>query len=223
MEPQIRARTFGTDGASHGPVARRVALLLFMLVNARAAGAQVFEISPFGGYRFGGDPFEVVAGRVLDIDYAPALGLTIDFPLSGGMQIEGFFSHQRASVPVPIAGSGGGLARLGISIDHWQVGGLQEFGSGRARPFLTGTVGLTRYGTSADSEVRFSVGAGGGVKLFPSSRLGVRLDGRTFVTILDADGTVLACGSRGGTCLVGLHVDAVWQAEFTAGLLVRFR
>jgi len=202
---------------------RRAALLFLLLINAPAAWAQAVEISPFGGYRFGGDPFEVVAGRALDIDYAPALGLTIDFPLSGGMQIEGFFSHQRASVPVLVTGSSAGPARLGISIDHWQVGGLQEFGAWRARPFLTGTVGLTRYGTSSDSEVRFSLGAGGGVKLFPTSRLGVRLDGRVFATILDAGGTALACGSAGGTCLVGLHVDAAWQAEFTAGLLVRFR
>jgi hypothetical protein len=201
---------------------RAVLPLLLLLVNAPAAAAQSVEISPFGGYRFGGDPFEVVAGRVLDIDYAPAVGLTIDFPLSAGMQIEGFFSHQRASVPLLIAGSNGGPARLGISIDQWQVGGLQEFGGWRARPFLTGTLGLTRYGTGADNEVRFSVGAGGGVKLFPSSRLGVRLDGRVFATILDAGGTALACGSVSGTCFVALHVDAVWQAEFTAGLLVRF-
>jgi len=201
-------------------VVRRLALVLFLLLPARAAFAQAVEISPFGGYRFGGDPFEWAAGRPLDIDYAPALGLTIDFPLQGGMQIEGFFSHQRASVPTP-PGFFGAPARTGISIDHWQVGGLQEFGPWRARPFLTGTLGLTRYGTSADSEIRFSVGAGGGVKLFPWSRLGVRLDGRVFATILDADGTALACG--GGACFVALHVNAAWQAEFTAGLLVRLR
>jgi hypothetical protein len=203
---------------------RAVILLLLLLVNAPAAVAQSVEISPFGGYRFGGDPFEVVAGRALDIDYAPALGLTIDFPLSGGMQIEGFFSHQRASVPLVVEGALGGPARLGISVDHWQVGGLQEFGAAwRTRPFLTGMLGLTRYGIGADNEIRFSAGAGGGVKLFPTSHFGIRLDGRALVTILDAGGTALACGSRSGTCLVALHVDAAWQAEFTAGLLVRFR
>jgi hypothetical protein len=203
---------------------RAVILLLLLLVNAPAAVAQSVEISPFGGYRFGGDPFEVVAGRALDIDYARALGLTIDFPLSGGMQIEGFFSHQRASVPLVVEGALGGPARLGISVDHWQVGGLQEFGAAwRTRPFLTGMLGLTRYGIGADNEIRFSAGAGGGVKLFPTSHFGIRLDGRALVTILDAGGTALACGSRSGTCLVALHVDAAWQAEFTAGLLVRFR
>ena len=202
---------------------RRLAVLLVLvdvLAGARAASAQALEISPFGGYRFGGDPFEFVAGQALDIDYTPALGLTIDFPVRpGGLQIEGVFSHQRASVP--LIGTFGAPVRTSISIDHWQVGGLQEFGPSRVRPFLTGTLGLTRYGTSADSEIRFSVGAGGGVKLFPSSRLGVRLDGRVFATVLDAEGTALACG--GGGCFVALHVNAAWQAEFTAGLLVRLR
>jgi len=32
----------------------------------------------------------------------------------------------------------------------------------------------------------------------------------------------LACGG-GGTCFLALHVNAAWQAEFTAGLLVRLR
>jgi hypothetical protein len=199
---------------------RPLVVVLLLLIPARTAFAQAVEISPFGGYRFGGDPFEWVAGRALDIDYAPALGLTIDFPLPAGVQIEGFFSHQRASVPIP-GGLSGAPARTSISIDHWQVGGLQEFGPWRTRPFLTGTLGLTRYGTSADSEVRFSVGAGGGVKVFPWSRLGFRLDGRVFATILDANGTALACGA--GTCFIALHVNAAWQAEFTAGLLVRLR
>src|SRR4029077_10450461 len=124
---QIRHQAAGTDTAAVPPM-KRAAIVLLLLMHARAAGAQAVEISPFGGYRFGGDPFEVVAGQALDIDYAPALGLTIDFPLSAGMQIEGFFSHQRASVPVVISGSFGGPAQLGVSIDHWQVGGLQEFG-----------------------------------------------------------------------------------------------
>jgi hypothetical protein len=36
---------------------------------------------------------------------------------------------------------------------------------------------------------------------------------------LDANGTGLACGGRG--CLVTLHLDVAWQAEFTAGLVVK--
>jgi hypothetical protein len=71
----------------------------------------------------------------------------------------------------------------------------------------------------SSNEVRFLVGAGGGVKLFPGSRVGVRLDGRLLMTLLDADGTAVVCGS--GPCFIRLHLNAAWQGEFTAGLVVR--
>jgi hypothetical protein len=144
----------------------------------------------------------------------------VDVPLPSGMQIEGAFSHQRASVFVP-----GDLLSPGVdlhvSVDHWQGGALQEFGYWpRARPFLTGLFGLTRYGSGGDNEIRFTTGAGGGVKLFPTAHLGVRLEGRVFATFVDANGTGLACGSSRG-CLVQLHVDIAWQAEFTVALVVK--
>jgi hypothetical protein len=68
--------------------------------------------------------------------------------------------------------------------------------------------------------MRFMVAAGGGVKIFPVPHLGVRLDGRVFATFLDASGTVVACANA---CLAHLHVSIAWQAEFTAGLVVRLR
>ena len=68
--------------------------------------------------------------------------------------------------------------------------------------------------------MRFSIGVGGGVKLFPTDNLGVRLDGRSFITFTDAEGEALACTV--GVCLFALDVDVVWQAEFTAAVVVRF-
>ena len=181
--------------------------------------AQTVEIAPFGGFRFGSALVDTINGRPIDVDGAPAVGLVVDVPLSNGMQIEGAFSHQRASLFVP-NGSLGPSPTMHVSVDHWQAGGLQEFGeSSRARPFLTGLFGLTRYGAGGDNEIRFTTGAGGGIKLFPVPHIGLRLEGRVFATFLDADGTGVACGGRG--CLIALHLDVAWQAEFTAGLVVR--
>jgi hypothetical protein len=188
--------------------------------GAASLEAQSVEVAPFGGVRFGGGFYEANTGRPVDADGAPAVGLTVDVPLGGGLQVEGAFSHQVANVFVP----GRPLTpstHVRITVDHWQGGGLQEYGNGRARPFLTGVLGLTRYASSSDNEVRFTAGAGGGVKLFPVPHLGVRLDGRVFATVLDANGTALACVNQ--TCLLALHLNVVWQAEFTAGLVVRLR
>jgi hypothetical protein len=63
-------------------------------------------------------------------------------------------------------------------------------------------------------------GAGGGVKLFATPNLGLRLDGRVFATFLDANVRAGACSA--GTCLLLTHVDVAWQMEFTAGLVVKF-
>ncbi len=108
-----------------------------------------------------------------------------------------------------------------ITVDHWQGGGLREFGtSRRARPFLTGLLGLTRYAAAGDNEIRFTVGAGGGVKLMPVRSFGLRLDGRLFATFADLGGRAIACSP--GVCLVAVDADIVWQAEFSAGLVVAF-
>ena len=189
--------------------------------GASTLGAQSVEITPFGGYRFGGDFFEIITRQPVDLDGAPALGVVVDVPLSNGLQVEGFFTHQDANVVTPIAPLPPSRFWR-ITVDHWQGGGLQEFGYGRVRPFLTGTLGLTRYATEGDNEIRFSVAAGGGVKLFPVSHVGLRLESRLYATFDDADSRLVVCSSFAGGCLFAINANIVWQAEFTAGLIIRF-
>ena len=190
-----------------------------LLLHAPTVRAQGVELTPFGGYRFGGDFFEIMTAQPVDLDGAPALGFVLDVPLSNGLSFEGLFTHQTADVLVP-TGQPGLPTVWRITVEHWQGGGLQELGDGSVRPFLTGMLGLTRFAAEADNEIRFTVGAGGGVKLFPVSHVGVRLDSRVFATFVDADGSTVACFP--GTCLLALHVNIVWQAEFTAGIVVKF-
>jgi len=192
-------------------VAGALTVVTCLAAHAPGLAAQGIEVSPVSGYRFGFDLFETVAGQALDPDGAPAMGLVVDVPLSNGLQVEGLFTHQHA-------GLGFNLPR--VSIDHWQGGGLQEFGGGRVRPFLTGTLGLTRYAADASNEIRFNLAAGGGVKLFATPHLGLRLDGRVFATLLDADLRSGICSA--GSCFLVTHVEVAWQMEFTAGLVVKF-
>ncbi len=188
--------------------------------HAAVVCAQNFEVAPVAGYRAGGGFFELVTGHPVDLDGAPSLGLALNVPLSNGLQIEGLFTRQRARVLVP-APYPRPSASWPITVDHWQAGGLQEYGHGHLRPFLTGTLGLTRFAATGDSEIRFTAGAGGGVKVFPTRHVGVRLDGRVFATLLDADARVGVCGSGG--CFLSFHADVLWQADFTAGVVFRFQ
>jgi hypothetical protein len=186
-----------------------------------SSSGQALEASPFIGYRFGGGFFERVTGQAVDLDGARAVGGVVDVRVGDGLFVEGFVTHQSAHVTVP-AGPFAPPATWRIAVDQWQGGGLQEFGRGtRVRPFATGLLGLTRYAAAGDDEIRFSVSGGGGVKLMPARRLGIRLDGRVFATFAYVDAQVLGCGP--GVCLAGVRADIVWQAEFSAGLVVAFR
>ena len=181
--------------------------------------AQQVEVAPFGGYSLGGGFFERVTNQNVDLDGAPAIGGVLNVAMRDGLWFEGFFTHQGAEVDVP----GSVLSppkRWRITVDHWMAGGLQEFGRGRARPFLTGLLGLTRYAAEGDNEIRFVISAGGGAKLRPARHVGARVDGRVFTTFADIDGRTIVCSP--GLCLVSLNTDIVWQIEFSAGLVIAF-
>ena len=197
-------------------------VLTSVLCAVSAADAQTadrVEVTAFGGYRFGGDFYEIASGRPVDTDGAISFGLVLDIPFRRETQIEAMITHQQARFTLP-GTEGAGEARLRVTVDHYQVGGLTELSAGRARPFLTGTLGLTRFEAAGDHELRFSGSLGGGVKLFPTPRVGVRLDGRVFATLVDADADVLICSP--GICIGSIDAWIVWQAEFTSGLVIRF-
>jgi hypothetical protein len=200
-----------------------LAVAVCLLWNPPDLHAQGVEVTPFGGARFGGDFFDPETGRTVDVDSAPAFGVVLDVPWSDeGLQIEGLFSRQDR-VGSTTRGPFGVPARLHITIDHYLAGALQEYDIKRpaVRPFLTGMLGLTRYAADADSEVRFTIAAGGGVKLFPARHVGARLETRLYTSFVDAGGSSVFCAP--GICFLGLNVNVVWQAEFTAGLVVKFQ
>jgi hypothetical protein len=57
------------------------------------------------------------------------------------------------------------------------------------------------------------------VKLFASETIGVRLTGQVSATFVHFDARAVGCSP--GLCFVGVNTDIVWQAEFSAGLIVR--
>ena len=204
----------------HRAIPIALGIVVATAVFSIPASAQPVEIAPVGGYRFGGGFFEQVTQQQVDLDGAPVFGIVVNVPLHDGLFVEAFASHQQGSVTVPESATAP-AARWRIDVDHFQVGGLQEFfDRRRTRPFLTGLLGLTRYAADGDNEIRFTASAGGGVKLMPVPRFGLRLDGRLFATFVEVEGRAIACSP--GICLVAFNANIVWQAEFTAALVVGF-
>ena len=218
--------TIDNDRSIHErPTARRWVRMLAWLAVMLVSGwqdlllAQTVEIAPVAGYRFGNDLFQIAAKQSVEEDGAPVVGAALNVAMPNGLWFEGLFSRQQASI---------GRQRTAVEpqpdvrvvVDQYLAGGRQDFGVGRARPFLTGMVGLTRYAADGDNEVRFVVSAGGGAHLGVQRHLGVRLESRVFTTFVDADTHAGVCGGSG--CVIGLHVHVAWQVEFTAGLIAMF-
>jgi hypothetical protein len=199
----------------------RVATLGACLLAASAAAAQQVEVSPFGGYRFGWGVANVEGVPVVDDDGGPSFGAVVDIPLGPhyeGMVFEALFSRERARVS--IQPSFGAPPTAIVEVDHLLIGVSQELdgSSPRARAFISGLVGLTRYAAASDNDLRFTIGLGAGGKFFATRHLGLRLEARGYMTFVNLSGVAVCSGG----CAVAFAYNPVFQADVTAGLIIAF-
>lgn len=178
------------------------------------------EIIPFAGFRTGGGLSGDVGGvsRDFGIGGSASYGGVIDFNLhQGNFKIEGLYSRQTTEID-----SAGLLVPNGLHlhVEHMQAGLLQETGSERGRFYISVLLGATRFDPEGfDAATKFSASIGGGLKLFPSPHLGLRLDARAYLTFVNGDvGGVCA----NGTCIFVYSGSHLWQGDFTAGLVLAF-
>ncbi len=164
-----------------------LALLLLPLIPA-AAAAQVtrFEITPFAGYRLDGqvdNSADIGFDHRSDvqIDEAPTFGLMLDIPFNANWQLELSGSRESTSFSVD-KGLLSPSQDLGdVDLDLFQAGFLFQWGEGQVSPFVVGTVGLARLDPDfpeLDAENYLAGTVGGGVKIFLSDNVGLRLEGR---------------------------------------------
>jgi opacity protein-like surface antigen len=188
--------------------------LLVSCVGAQAQGT--FEISPFYGYRWGGG-VETAAGEGLHLQSARAYGLSLDYTASPDLKFELLWSRQESGVDLHDIE---GLNHLGVTVDEFQFGGVLETGYGRLRPYITGLLGATLFGPEdSDSEVRFSISIGGGVKYFLFRNLALRADIRGFCTVVESESAFI---SSGGVTLVHFSGSTMWQGEVSGGITLAF-
>ena len=91
---------------------------------------------------------------------------------------------------------------------------------------MSATIGGTHIdvdteGFGSDTFLGFSIG--GGLQIAPNSRLGLRLEGRAFGTLLRSGSTIF-CGSGpgGAGCAITVAGDVLWQFQMMAGIVFRF-
>jgi len=177
------------------------------------------EITPFGGWRTGGGLTGDLDGtnRSFSIESGGIYGGALDINLHrANLKLEVLYSHQGTELDT----AGLLLGGAPLDVDYLQGGLLQETGDEHRRFFLSLLAGATKFNPRGfDSVTKFSLSLGGGAKVFISRNVGLRFEGRAFLTFLETDGGAFCAN---GTCLFAYSGKNMWQGEFTGGLILAF-
>ena len=188
------------------------------------------ELTPFVGARFGGT-FESELASVEPVEYemedSASFGLILNWRHRANTQWEILYSQQASEAQYFGPDDPNGPDPLvDVDIHVLQLGGTYLFEGQRAIPYLAATLGGTHIRTdSAESQddTFFSGSLGFGVKLLPSSRVGIRLEARAYGTLLDSDSRIFcSTGPDENICAVQLEGNLLSQFEVFAGLTFRF-
>ena len=192
----------------------RILIALFCLLLLPLP-AIALEVTPMGGYRFGGE-VKTLTGEKLEFDESGSFALAIDFDYEVNTQIELFWSHQNTNLT-----GAGGTEVFNSSIDYIHLGGTVMFPQKNFVPFAAGGLGITYFSPDQDynSETRFSLSLGGGIKYFVHERIGLRLEGRAYGTWFPDEGYIF-CGNNG--CTIAASGDLLLQFEGLAGVILVF-
>ena len=183
-----------------------------------------FELTPFVGYRVGGQFEEEGGDGEFELNESSAQGIILNIRADFNTQWEVLYARQDTDMDTQSLFVSDPI--LDLDIEYFHFGGTYIFEYGNTRPFVAMTVGLSRFDpqpSDLSAESYFSASIGGGVQLRASKRLGVRIEGRVFTTFVDSD-SELFCRSTSGTniCTIRVKGTTLTQWELRAGLVVRF-
>jgi len=191
---------------------------------AHAAGPR-FEVTPFAGYRMGGSferpETESSPARDVDLDDGGSWGVDLGLYRDGSSFYELLYSSQSTSMD----SSDPTLSRVDVQTDYYHFGGTLLFADEKWMvPYLSLTAGATRFSADDyDSETKFSVSLGGGLRLPFSDHVAATLGVRGYLTFVDSDTSFLCVsGSEESGCLVRSSGSTYFQAEAQLGLTLRF-
>jgi hypothetical protein len=212
---------------------RRLFLVLTILLQADELAAQTadeqapleplrLDLTPLVGYRtsmtFPIGPYEPETNLIFDAK--PSYGVAAGGRLNEEDLIE--FRWARQESHVHLGGSGPPSSEKVILnqfhgdftheyiLENWPIW---------ARPFVMGSVGATHLSDGGSSFTRFSFGLGGGIKVYFTRHLGLRIEAEWLPIVVNPGVNSFVSG---GGSIVHLSGTVVSQGEIVAGPLFRF-
>jgi hypothetical protein len=197
-------------------------LVVLALALAPSTGlAQRVEISPFGGFQFGGN-LTVQSGD-LNVPLGGNYGILVDVTFASNGQIELIYNRQATKLEQEDAG-GAVTPLFDMAVHYIHVGALYRFPATQVEPFVTVSGGVTRLEPSGDRDAE-SYGSGsfgGGIKKFFTPNFGFRVQSRFWFTLVRSNDNVFCAPAVAGGCLIGQSAGLLVQGNLTGGLIVAF-
>lgn len=203
-----------------------VILLSFFAVPGAFAQHE-FEITPFGGYKFGGK-IDLPSNPTYDylpIESSADYGIEGDYSIWPNFQAEFQFDHQPTNLDAHqiATGTSFDLTSADINMYQFDVAYNLKPTDAKLKPFIDAGLGWTQWKPSADLPFSktFSYNIGGGVKYFFSDHVGVRLDVRWSPSRTTTQNEEYCDPFYGfcGTVPVSAHAQ---QGQVNVGLIFRF-
>lgn len=201
-------------------------LLLLVTLSARAQddSGPGFELTPFGGYRFGGTFNVAESTDSYELQDGSSFGLILNWQHSGETKWEILYSKQRTEAE--FVGAANNDPVVDVDLQALQLGGMYLFDGDAVKPYLAATVGGTHFSARSSgsrSDTFFSGSIGGGVLIGTGSRFGLRLEARAYGTLARSN-TNLFCrtGPDANVCAFRAEGDLISQVEAFAGVVFRF-
>lgn len=181
------------------------------------------ELTPFAGYMFGGK-LRFYEGE-LKIHDAADYGLVLDIEMAPDTKLEIFWSQMNTQAQFNPYYNYEELRvePFDMSVGYIQIGGVQEMDLDNIRPFGAFTLGTTYFLPKDNANTyqdawKFSVTLGGGVKIWFSDRVGIRLQGRLMLPMFWG-GAGFTFGTGGSGITMGAGTSMI-QGDFSGGLII---
>jgi len=199
--------------------------LVSSAVRAEPPASEVlqFEVSSFIGYRLGGHLHLIDNGQTVNVADHSSLALAFDVRVadSDSTQYELFYGRQSTVL------SGDVFVPTSVRAEYLHIGGtvaLEE--TPRLKPYLAGGLGITRLTPDSvlgNDDTRFSISLALGLRVPVSQHFSLRLEGRGFLTPVNADSAVFCHSDQSSAlCEVRARGSLFFQFELLAGAAYSF-
>jgi len=203
-----------------------ITITVLLIVPFESSAQRKVEITHFVGYQFGGR-IRFYEGELRVKDNAN-FGVALSTEIRPNVQFEVSWSQMKTSANFRpnydyeyLSGS------FDVNVNYFQAGGIWEMDKGKLRPYGLFSLGATWFDakkSSIEDAWRFSIALGGGLKIWLSDHIGIRLQGRLLLPMyFSGAGLFCGIGTGGSGCGVSVGTGStIVQGDFTGGLIFAF-